>query len=180
MIRLLEERSEDAIAKLSETYGNLCVKLARNILGNTEDAEECVNDAYLAVWNTVPPNQPRSLRNYVCGIVRNIAIKKYHYNKAERRNSSFDLSLEDLEFMSFARETPYQFLSAKELGEHLNQFLGELDPTTRKMFLQRYWYGDSVGAVASKFELKRNTVTVRLLRTREKLKGYLMGKGVML
>lgn len=180
IIKLFQQRSEAAISELSCKYDVLCQKMAKNILNNSEDGEECVNDAYLAVWNTVPPQQPRSLRNYLCGILRNLALKKYHYNRAEKRNSSFDLALEELGNLFSTRDMPEHFLSAKELGQYLNEFLEELDTETRHMFLLRYWYGDSVSSVAGKFGMKRNTVTVRLLRTREKLKGYLTRKGVVL
>lgn len=180
IIQLLEQRSELALAELQKKYGNLCTKMAKNILSNSEDVEECLNDAYLALWNTVPPNQPRSLCNYLCGIVRNLSVKKYHYLKAEKRNSSFDLALDELSHLFSTRDMPEHFLSAKELASHVNDFLGTLDGETRKMFLLRYWYGESVSGIAGTFSMKKNTVTVRLLRTREKLKKYLLGKGVAL
>lgn len=173
-------RSEEAITELSKKYGNLCMKCAKNILKSSEDSEECVNDAYLAVWDSVPDNEPVSMRNYVCGIVRNLALKKYHYNTAEKRNSSFDLALEELTNLFSTEDMPENLLSAKELGQHLNEFLASLDPDTRKMFLLRYWFGESVGSIALKFSLKKNTVTARLIRTREKLKLYLGDKGVTL
>ncbi len=180
IILLFQQRSEAAIAELGKKYGSLCTRMAKNILNSKEDVEECVNDAYYAIWDTVPPNQPRSLCNYLCGIMRNLAMKKYHYNQAEKRNSSFDLALDELSHLFSTRDMPEHFLSAKELGEHLNDFLGSLDADTRKMFLLRYWYGESVNGIAGKFSLKKNTVSVRLLRTREKLKCYLIGKGVSL
>ena len=97
IIELFYERSEQAITELSKKYGLLCEKIADNILNNHLDAEECVNDAYLAVWNTIPPQNPDSLVSYVCRIVRNQAIKKYHENTALKRNSIYDTSLDELE-----------------------------------------------------------------------------------
>ena len=86
IIQLFRDRSEQAIAELAEKYGRLCCKVARNILRDVLDAEECVNDAYLGVWNSVPPQEPSPLGTYVCGITRNLALKKYHANTAQKRN----------------------------------------------------------------------------------------------
>ena len=80
IIDLFYERSEQAIAELSQKYGSTCMRVANNILNNLRDAEECVNDAYLGTWNTIPPQNPNPLLSYVCRIVRNLAIKKYHSN----------------------------------------------------------------------------------------------------
>ena len=89
IVELFYERSEQAIIELSRKYEKLCKKIAKNILGNNLDAEECVNDAYLGVWNTIPPQNPNPLITYVCKIVRNTAVKKYHNNTAIKRNTSY-------------------------------------------------------------------------------------------
>lgn len=96
IIDLFFLRSETAVTELDQKYGTACKQLAFHILNNREDAEECVNDAYLAVWNTIPPNRPALLRAYLCRIVRNLSIKKYRANTAEKRNSFYDRSLEEL------------------------------------------------------------------------------------
>ena len=97
IIELFFERSEQAIVELSHKYGSVCSKVAFNILNNNQDTEECVNDAYLGAWNTIPPQNPNPLLSYVCRIVRNLAIKKYHANTAAKRNSIYDVALDELE-----------------------------------------------------------------------------------
>lgn len=97
IIKLFFERSEQAITELSNKYGTVCSKIAFNILNSKQDAEECVNDAYLGVWNTVPPQDPSPLLSYVCRIVRNLSIKKYRANTADKRNSIYDVALDELE-----------------------------------------------------------------------------------
>lgn len=97
IIELFYERSEQAIIELSKKYGTVCTKIAFNILNNTQDTEECVNDAYLGTWNTIPPQNPNPLLSYVCRIVQNLAIKKYHTNTAAKRNSIYDVALDELE-----------------------------------------------------------------------------------
>ena len=97
IIRLFFERSEQAINSLSLKYGNLCKSISYNILSNKEDAEECVNDVYLAVWNTIPPQRPDSLSAYISKITRNISLKKYRRNTADKRNNRYDISLDELQ-----------------------------------------------------------------------------------
>ncbi|NLE14203.1 MAG: hypothetical protein GX628_11070 [Clostridiales bacterium] len=96
IIELFFERSEQAIIELSKKYGSICDRVAYNILNNRSDAEECVNDAYLAVWNAIPPQRPDPLLSYVCRIVRNLALKKYHANTALKRNSMYDVCLDEI------------------------------------------------------------------------------------
>ena len=95
IIELFYERSEQAIIELSKKYGTVCTKVAKNILNDVRDTEECVNDAYLGAWNTIPPQRPNPLLSYVCRIVRNLAIKKYHANTAVKRNSIYDVALDE-------------------------------------------------------------------------------------
>lgn len=76
IIDLFYERSEQAIVELSKKYGSVCRKVARNILNNELDAEECVNDSFLAAWNTIPPQKPDPMLTYICRIVRNLSMKK--------------------------------------------------------------------------------------------------------
>ncbi|MBR6977217.1 MAG: sigma-70 family RNA polymerase sigma factor, partial [Lachnospiraceae bacterium] len=97
IIELFYERKEQAIVELSKKYGALCLRTASHILNNREDAEECVNDAYLAVWNKIPPERPDPLLSYLIRIVRNIAIKKYYWSTAEKRNKSYDIALSEIE-----------------------------------------------------------------------------------
>lgn len=97
IIELFFERSEQAIAELSYKYGGVCRKIAFNILNNLQDVEECVNDTYLEAWNSIPPQNPNPLVTYICKITRNIALKKYRYNTAKRRNGFYDISLSELE-----------------------------------------------------------------------------------
>ena len=66
IIALFFERSEQAITQLEMKYGPICKQIATNILKNEEDAKECVNDAFLAAWNTIPPQNPNPLLTYIC------------------------------------------------------------------------------------------------------------------
>lgn len=177
IIDLFYKRSEQAIEELSKKYGAVCSKVARNILRNGLDAEECVNDAYLGAWNTIPPKRPEPLLAYICQIVRNLSITRYHANTAAKRNSFYDAALDELEECLASAVTVETEISARELSELLDRFLATLDRENRIIFLRRYWYSDPVSEIAAVFHMSSNSVSARLSRIRRKLKKFLKQEG---
>ncbi len=177
IVDLFYARNEQAIKELSEKYGQACLRLAENILRNRSDAEECVNDAYLALWNNIPPAKPDPLKAYLFRVVRNLSIAKFHANTAEKRNSHYDLVLDELEGVLPATVTLERELESEALAKHIDRFLDSLDKDSRVMFLCRYWRSDSLSEIAEKFGTNSHNVSVRLSRIREKLKKYLEKEG---
>ena len=116
IIELFFARAEQAIAELQKKYGGICHKVSYQILHNEPDVEECVSDAYLGVWNTVPPSRPNPLCTYLCRIVRNLSLKRYHANTAVKRNSSYDVALEEMEHCLSGGKSVEEELEAKELA----------------------------------------------------------------
>lgn len=180
IIELFFERSDQAIVELSKKYGSVFTRVADNILNDRRDSEECVNDAYLGAWNTIPPQKPDPLCSYVCRIVRNLAINKYHANTAVKRNSIYDVAFDELENCLCETACVEDSFGAKELAHLLDDFLETLDKENRVMFVRRYWYSDSLADIAKLFQTSKHNVSVRLSRTRQKLKKYLMKEGVSL
>ncbi len=144
---------------------------------NDLDAEECVNDTYLAAWNTIPPEKPDPLKTYIFRIVRNISIAKYHANTSIKRNSYYDVAFEELEDCLGAYVTVEQELAANELSKLIDSFLATLDEESQMLFVRRYWYSDGISELADRFQITVNNVSVRLSRTRSKLKKYLQKEG---
>lgn len=177
IIELLQMRSEQAITALHQKYGAACRRIAKNILKDAQDAEECVSDAYLGIWNTVPPQNPRPLLTYLCRIVRNIATAKYHSNTAKKRNSFYDAALDELEECLASSKSVEDAITAKELSHALDAFLDTLDRENRMLFVRRYWYADSISELAVQFHMSDNHVSVRLHRIRDKLRNYLKKEG---
>ena len=179
IIQLFTQCSGQAVSELSNKYGRVCTQVARNILSDPRDAEECINDAYLAVWNTIPPQNPHPLLSYVCRIVRNLALKKYHSLTAQKRDSTYHIALDELKNCLSSPDTAGNLLEARELVKGLNCFLGTLEQKNRIIFVRRYWYADAIGDIARKMGMTRHNVTVRLSRIRERLKKYLEGEGLL-
>ncbi|HEX2985350.1 MAG TPA: sigma-70 family RNA polymerase sigma factor [Caproiciproducens sp.] len=173
IINLFFERSERAITELSKKYGGICREISQNILNNSFDAEECVNDAYLGAWNSIPPQEPNPLKTYICRIVRNLSIKKYHTNTAMKRNSYYDIALDELEDCISDSDTVEEDFTAHELAKTINCFLSTLDKNSRIMFVRRYWFSDSLSEIAAMFNITSHNASVRLLRIRKKLHHYL-------
>lgn len=172
----LFSQAESAMEALAARFGQRLYQTAENILNDPQDAEECVNDTYLAVWNTIPPANPDPLAGFVYKIGRNIAMKRLRGNLALKRNSTYDLSLTELEACIPSKSIDEQ-LTARELGLAIDRFLDELSRDSRVIFLRRYWFGDSVKDIAKALGFTENTVSVRLSRTRDKLKLYLTKEG---
>ena len=180
IIELFFERSEQAIVELSNKYGRICQKAAYNILNDRLDSEECVNDAYLGVWNTIPPQKPDHLSSYVCRIVRNAALNKYHANTAQKRNSIYDVALDEIADCIPAPFSVEDEVEAKEVAALIDGFLETLDRQSRIMFVRRYWHADSIEDIAALFDKSRHYGSVRLSRIRKDLKQYLKKEGVSL
>lgn len=173
IIALFNERSQKAIEKLSEKYGKTAIRISENILKNKEDAEECVNDAYLGLWNSIPPQSPQPLSTYFYRTVRNQALKKYHSNTAQKRNSYYDSALSELENILSSGNTTEDEIQLRELVDKINRFLENTEKTDRIIFVRRYYFGDSVNEIADILGKSPHYASVRLSRTREKLKEYL-------
>ncbi len=179
IIGLFFERSERAVTELEKKYGPAAKRLAANILGDGRDGEECVNDAYLAVWNAIPPQRPASLGGYFCRVVRNLAAKRYRANAAQKRNSHYDTALDELAECLAAPGGVEAALDARELAAAIDRFLDGLGYTDRYLFMRRYWYGDGLEAIAAVTGLAPGRISVRLFRLREKLRKRLVKEGLM-
>ena len=180
IVNLFFERSEQAITELILKYGTAIRSVASNILNDPQDREECQNDTYLSVWNRIPPTRPTHLGAYVCRIARNICLKRFHANSAEKRNSHYDIALQELEATIPALSNVESDYEAKELTQYLNVFLQGLSREDRYLFLRRYWFGDAVSEAARELSLSPHAASVRLFRLRQKLQSYLQKEGMIL
>ena len=179
IIDLFFERSEQAIRELDTKYGKPCHKVSYNILNNQQDAEECVNDAYLGTWNAIPPQRPNPLLTFLCRIVRNLSIMRYHANTATKRNSAYDIALEELENCLSSGITVEDEVEGKLLVQTIEDFLDTLSRDSRVIFMRRYWFSDSYAEIAKQVGISEKTVSVRLTRIRNQLREHLIKEGML-
>ena len=177
IVALYFDRSERAIHETEKKYGALCRSLAMNVLQNEPDAEECVADAYLAVWNAVPPEKPTYFKAYLCRIVRNTALKMLRRRTAQKRGAGQTEPLDAFaEFLS-GGFTPESELDAKLLAQSMNGFAQGLNERNRYIFIRRYWYCDGVNQIADALGMRGTAVSATLYNLRKKLEKHLEKEG---
>lgn len=178
IISLYWARDENAIAETSSKYGRLCNYIAGNILAYREDREECINDTYLAVWNTIPDKHPNNFSVYIGRITRNLALKKYEYISAAKRTPTAVTSLEELSDCVSGTNSIESEIAKKHIENTLNKFLWRLDEKKRNIFIRRYWYLDSIETICGYTGFSQSKVKSMLYQMRCKLRKYLESEGI--
>lgn len=180
IVDLYWERNENAITETANKYGKYCFSIAFNILSDTEDAEESVNDSYLNAWNSMPPHRPAILSTFMGKITRFVSLKKWRDKRAQKRGSgSIDLAYEELSECIPSSGGIEESLEAQELAKIIDVFLDTLPIAEQKVFICRYWYFDSVSAISNQFGFSESKVKSMLHRTRKKLRSKLIEEGVI-
>ena len=179
IIEMFFERSEQGIRELDIKYGKVCHKLSYNIVNSRQDAEECVNDAYLGAWNAIPPVHPNPLLSYIVKIVRNISLKIYYRKEAAKRNSTYTIAMEEIEACIADPNTVEAEIEARELARIIEAFLDTLTVKERVIFMRRYAYADTYADIAKRVGISEKNVSVRLALIRQKMKQYLIEREVL-
>lgn len=171
--QLYLSRSENAISETDAKYGAYCFSIANNILANREDSEECVNDAYLAAWNSIPPHRPARLATFLGKLVRNSAINCWRARHTDKRGGGeMTAALDELHEFADKSQDPEAELNYQEMIASFRRFLKTLPKTERDVFLRRYWFVDSLGDIAESFGFTQSKVASMLFRTRQKLRRH--------
>lgn len=174
ILALLQKRDESALAQIRNEYGNLCGKVAYDILGSREDSEECISDMMMKTWQTIPPQHPQSLRAYLITLVRHLALDRYHAQTAQKRGGTqFCEALDELEDTLASDENISAAVEKRELTLAIERFLQTLSPQTRKIFMRRYYMANSVREIAEHYNMSISAVKISLMRTRNKLNQFL-------
>ena len=177
ILELFNNRDERAISESQKKYGDGCKAITIRILNSREDSEEVVNDTFLKVWNTIPPEKPQKLSSYIFMICRNLSIDCLRRKSSLKRGGSeYELSIEEL-----GNCIP-DSLADSEIDENLlkdalNDFLSKLPEKKRIIFMRRYWWFYSVSEIANDLNMSDGNVKMSLHRTRKKLKEYLEKEG---
>ena len=178
IVQLYWDRNEQALTATSDKYGNYCITIAKNILGNKEDAEECGNDTYMRAWNSLPPHRPNILSTYLGKITRNLSFNLYKRNTADKRGGGeVPVVLDEIVDLVSDTDDVEKEIDRRELVKAIDDFLGKLPADKRSIFICRYWYFDSISNIASRFGMTNNYVSVLLNRLRLKLHNYLLERG---
>ena len=176
LLQLFLDRNEQAISKTSEKYGRYCFYIADNILPTREDSEECVNDAYVTLWNTIPPQRPESIKAYLAKVLRNAALTMLRRNSAKKRGGGEVQQVID-ELSEAETDSLESITDARLLGELINGFVEGLEKQQRIIFVKRYWYLCPSKQIAREMDMSVPAVNMALHRLRQQLKNYLEKEG---
>jgi len=180
LLDLYWARSEAASKGTAQKYGAYCFRIAINILQNHEDAEECVNDTYRIAWDTIPPQRPANFRAFLGRITRNLSLNKYKEQRRKKRGGdNMALIYHELEECIPSDKNVEREYESSLVVAAINSFLLSLDSENRIVFVRRYWYADSIKAIATRFQMSESKVKSMLFRTRNKLRAYLQNEGVI-
>ena len=180
IIELYFERNEQAIKETQNKYGAFCHRIAMNILGIHEDAEECVNDTYFSVWKQIPPTVPEVFKVYLGRITRNLSISRFRAMRAKKRYSSMEIMLSELNDCVPSSSNVEQTIEVMQLSDYISEWLDSLPEEDCALFVRRYWFGDEVQELAKKCGITAAKMAQRMLRLRKSLKATLEQKGVAL
>ena len=176
IVELFWQRDQSAISQSEQKYGNYCYAIANGILNCREDSEECVSDTWHSAWNAIPPEKPTRLQAFLGRITRNLALDRYDYNHAQKRNTHLETAIDEYWECLPNGEMPVEDTVA--LKQLINGFLKSLDQKSRVIFLRRYYYVCPVKEIASAMGLTESYVSVSLHRTRRKFQEYLQKEGI--
>lgn len=179
IIELYFSRDEEAIKQTDLKYGRLCRQISYNILNNQEDAEECVHDAYIGVWNAIPPTRPNHLLSFICKITRNQSLKRLESMTRQKRSQGILVSLDELAEI-LPDESVADGASDEEIGKLISDFLRSEKEDVRNVFIRKYFFFDSIGEIAKRYDFTESKVKNMLYRTRMKLKDFLIRQGIAL
>lgn len=174
LVELLWSRDQRGLEELSKQYGPYCVWLARRLLGADADAEECVNDVWLAAWRSIPPQRPAHLSTYLGKLTRRLCLSRLKRDRALKRGGGeAALSVEELTECLPGRADVEERLEEERLSRAINRFLLTLPDTKRRVFVLRYWYAIPVRQIAARFGYSETKVSNMLSRTRHGLRAFL-------
>jgi len=180
IIEYYNRRDERAIVETQLKYGAYCMEVAYRILENREDSEECVNDVYLKLWNSIPPHAPKSLRGFLAKITRNTALNRLRNQHSLRRGGGeITIALDELEECISNGESVADEYLRREIGEYINRFLQHLPRRDCDLFLCRYYFLYSTAEISQKQGISEAHIRASLSRTRRKLRSYLEKHGLL-
>ena len=180
IIALYNARDERAIAVTEQQYGTYCMGIAIRILQNMQDSEECVNDTWLALWNSIPPERPNNLCAFIAKLVKNIALKRSRANNTWKRCANYNAAGDELLELIPSENTVADDYESKRIGEIINAFLAGQIQRDRDVFVLRFWYRDTVPQISASMGLSESLVKSLLSRMKKKLREELEKEGITL
>ena len=181
ILDLFWSREEEALDITMKKYGRILYKIAHNILHNGQDAEECVSDTLMQAWRAIPPKQPEYFGAYLAKIARNFSLQRFRRaGTAKRGGGQGDLILDELHETIPHPNSAEQSYEFAHTIRTINAYLGKMDSDSRIVFVRRYFFGDSVQEICTRFKASQSKIKSMLFRARQKLKIHLEQEGIVI
>lgn len=177
IVELLYVHNEDGLTETKNKYEGLLNSLSYGIVRNMEDSNECVNDTYLKVWETIPPYKPSFFKSFICKITRQLSIDKYRFNHRKNRNNSNSVYLSDLDYEISDKKTIEDEFDKNMLMDCINNFLDSLDTTSQILFIRKYFFFEDSKSLAIRYGMSETNINVKLFRIKNNLLKYLEREG---
>lgn len=180
ILELFRQRDQKAIAAMQQKYGGICLQMAESLTGSREDAEECLSDALLRLWDMIPPEAPESPGGLLMTVCRRKALdRRRQMHREKRGGGQTEAALEELSECLASPERTEDHFDGKALSEAISRFLDTQSAEARVMFMMRYWSCLSAQEIAAECGTAAGTVRAALMRTRNKLRKYLEQEGYL-
>ncbi len=181
IIDLYFDRNEQAISETDNKYGGMLFTIAHNILCDPLDCEECKNDAYLGIWNAIPPSRPAMFSAFISKIMRNVVANRYRDKTRQKRiPSELTVSLEDLGEVLYSENSPEREYEAKELGKVIEKYIQSLTERQRFIFMERFYFVKTIDQIAKEYGIPSATINREISKIKQGLKIHLEENGVYL
>lgn len=179
IIELYWLRDETAITETDRKYKSYLLTVAYNIVHDSLDCEECLNDTYIGAWNAMPPSRPRVLKAFLTTIMRRIAINRYHVNTRKKSiPSELSVSLSELgEWIADDSDSVSAEFDARRLAAVISDYIRALPERRKFIFMSRYYLAEPIDSIARELGLSRSMINKELAAIRSGLKEKLESEG---
>ncbi len=179
IIELYWLRDETAITETDRKYKSYLLTVAYNIVHDSLDCEECLNDTYIGAWNAMPPSRPRVLKAFLTTIMRRIAINRYHVNTRKKSiPSELSVLLSELgEWIADDSDSVSAEFDARRLAAVISDYIRALPERRKFIFMSRYYLAEPIDSIARELGLSRSMINKELAAIRSGLKEKLESEG---
>jgi len=181
IVELFWQRDEQAIKETDIKYKKYLLSIAYNIVHDTCDSEECLNDTYIGAWNAIPPTRPTLFQAFLATLMRRTAIDRYKTRKRQKRIASeLTVSLSEVEDFISDNDDMHTEIETKELGRVISNFVRSLSDRRMYIFMSRYYVARPIKEIAILLKCSESTVHKEIAAIKHDLKEKLEKEGYTL
>ena len=158
LVEGLRKDDRDSLAAVYDAYGPLAYGLALRIVGSQTEAEDVVQESFLALWRQAERlDADKGLRSYLLSIVHHRAIDRLR-RRGRRPETELDLDLP----IASDDEDPADTAVRNDERDTVRAALAALSPEQRRTVEMVYFNGMTMTEAAERLNIPVGTVKSRL------------------